>query len=222
MSTQKEDLRGLFFIVKGQYNKKEPSVMCSDNELRYIGGYDPYDSDTETWYRVLDNTVFHCSYAGSDLAKALKAIKTLILKHKDKKNYFKHISKYTSEDYYEVHYLGHSPLTPEQLQRKAEGRCPRVSSSMKLLTNEVYKEYGDFFSDEIEEMENEAYAEMKSQTPFAKTQRLLKKSGVKKTQDTTETIQKDKKTLKKVDKGEEEETPKMKSFKKPVLKRITI
>ena len=60
----------------------------------------------------------------------------------------------TQEEYYEVHYLGHTPLTKEQRDKKAEGRCPRKSPSSKALEIEVLKNYGIYFSDDVERMED--------------------------------------------------------------------
>ena len=181
MLSNSSDMKGLFYIVKGRYlDKVCPCVECSDGVSRYIGGYDP---SVEThynieWYRVLDNTVFHCIYAGSSYEKALEAIKHCIEKYKTRKNYFKHVCSITTEDYYEVHYLGHTPLTKEQRDKKSEGRCPRRSPSSKALEVEVLKNYGNYYLDDVTRMEDLAYESLKDKTPIKKTKKVLGKTKI--------------------------------------------
>lgn len=181
-----DNMRGLFFIMKGRYNKGlEPSFRNSvSNDTMYIGGYDPFNSRTENWYMLLDNKTFHCIACGSDLDKVLKGVYTVIKKHKGvAKKYFKRVSDTTSDDYYETHYLGLAPLTPEQRASKAEGKCPRVSPVMRCLYEKVFEEYGDFFSDEIKEMEDLAYSELREDKPVNKSKKLMAKN--KKSVETT-------------------------------------
>lgn len=178
----KDDMRGLFFIVKGQYKKGvRPSFVNSvSGDVSYIGGYDPYNPNTENWYMLLDCKTFHCVACGCDLEKVLKSVHTVIVKSKGVgKRYFKHVSSITSDDYYEVHYLGRRPLTPEQRAKKAEGRCPRVSPIMRCLYEHIYEEYGDFFSDEIKKMEDLAYKDLKESTPVNKSRKLVSKTKPK-------------------------------------------
>ena len=175
------DMKGLFYIVKGHYlDKVCPCVECSDGVSRYIGGYDPsvethYSTE---WYRVLDNTVFHCIYAGSSYEKALLAIQHAIEKYKTRRNYFKYVCEVTTEDYYEVHYLGHTPLTKEQRDKKSEGRCPRRSPSSKALEVEVLKNYGNYYLDDVTRMEDLAYESLKDKTPIKKTKKVLGKTKI--------------------------------------------
>lgn len=166
-----EDMRGLFFIVKGQYVKdsKDSDSVC-------ISGYDPYAPDTTEWYMLLDNVTFYCYACGGDLNKVVKGVKTAITKFKTKQAYFKHVCTVTNEDYYETHYKGEAPLTPEQLSAKMEGRCPRVSPAMKKLYGAVYDAYGDFFADVVEEQEDLAYEALKGQNPFNKSKKLVRKT----------------------------------------------
>ena len=171
----KDDMRGLFFIVKGQYSKGvEPSFLNkAKNEVSYIGGYDPYNDETPEWYMLLDKNTFHCIACGGDFNKVLKGVYTTIKKYKGvAKSYFRHISSITSDDYYETHYLGRTPLTHEQRVKKAEGRCPRVSPVMMEIYQQVYNEFGDYYEEEIKEMEERAYSEIKDQTPFKKAKKL--------------------------------------------------
>lgn len=175
-------MRGLFFIVKGQYRKGvAPSyINKATNETGWIGGYDPYSEDTENWYQLMDSKTFHCLACGSDFNRVVKGVYTAIIKHKGQaKRYFKHVSSITSDDYYEVHYLGHKPLTPEQRAKKAEGRCPRVSPAMRELYQHIYDEYGEFFSDEIEKMEDLAYSELSEERPINKSRKLVSKNKPK-------------------------------------------
>lgn len=168
-------MRGLFFIVKGRYSKGvEPSFLNKvKNEVSYIGGYDPYNEDTPEWYMLLDKNTFHCIACGGDFNKVLKGVYITIKKYRGvAKNYFRHISSITSDDYYETNYLGKTPLTHEQRVKKAEGRCPRVSPVMRELYQQVYNEFGDYFEEEIQEMEERAYSEISDQTPFKKAKKL--------------------------------------------------
>ena len=51
-----DSMRGLFFIVKGQYQKGvEPSFINSvTGDVSHVGGYNPYSDDTTNWYMCLD------------------------------------------------------------------------------------------------------------------------------------------------------------------------
>lgn len=172
-----EDLRGVFFIVKGQYKKGVSPcfVNKATNDTSWIGGYDPTREDTEEWYMCLDKYTYQCLSCGGDLKKVVKSVYNTIVKYKDLKHYLHHVSKTTSDDTYERKYLGHSPLTPDQVTKKAEGRCPRVSSAMRCLYDEIYNTYGDFYSDLVKEMEDSAYRDLKDSTPFRKAKKLVKK-----------------------------------------------
>lgn len=167
----KEDMRGLFFIVKGQYQKdNSEDGVC-------ISGYDPYAPNTTEWYMLMDNVTYYCIACGSDLKKVLGGVKKAITTHKTRERYFKFVCDVTSEDYYETHYLGHALLTPEQRSSKMEGRCPRVSPAMKTLYGKIYDHYGDFFSDLIEAEEDKAYESLKGQTPFKKAKKLVRRTA---------------------------------------------
>lgn len=157
---EEDTMQGLFFIVRGQYRKGEaPHVKVEgvDGErVIDLGGYDPTTPITEPWqrwYMVLDKVAFHCIYSGSSLEKALEAV-TKCMKHfRSPKRYFKEVCNVTSEDWYEVHYLGRKPLSKEGINKKAEGKCPRTSPIMKDLYKTVYLKYGDYFSDPVREVE---------------------------------------------------------------------
>lgn len=184
-----DSMRGLFFIVKGQYSRGlEPSFVNKvSGDVNHIGGYDPYSKDTENWYMLMDKITFQCLACGSDLEKVVKGVYTAIMKRKGSaKKYFKHVSDTTSDDYYETHYLGHTPLNHDQRVKKAEGRCPRVSPIMQELYSAIYSEYGDFFNDLIEEQEDLAYHDLeewvRESKPINKTKKRLAKTKVQKTE----------------------------------------
>lgn len=161
-----QDMRSLFFVVKGQYSKgAEPSfVNKATGDVNHIGGYDPFNSTTTKWYMVLDNKTFNCVACGGNLDKVLKSVYKTIKTYKGvARNYFKHVSEVTSDDYYEVHYLGRAPLTHDQRVAKAEGRCPRVSPAMRCIYERVFSEYGDYYEEEVQEMEDLAYSELKEE-----------------------------------------------------------
>lgn len=191
-----DDMRGLFFIVKGQYKKgAEPSFLNNaSNEISYIGGYNPESENTVEWYMLMDCKTFNCIACGSDPNKLVKGVYNVIKKYKGvAKKYFKYISDTTSDDYYEVHYLGKRPLTREERAKKAEGRCPRISPVMRCLYEAIYSEYGDYYREEIEEMEDLAYEDLKEEKPIHKTKKLMAKT--KKSVGVINTIVKEEKVM---------------------------
>lgn len=173
-----DSMRGLFFIMKGQYKKGvEPSVINNHTgDINYIGGFNPDNDTTEEWYMLVDRITFQCSVCGGDYNKVLKGVGSLIKRHKGSlKKYLKFISDTTSDDTYEVMYLGHPPLTPEKRQRKAVGRCPRTSPTMRCFYQEVYNHYGDYYSDDIKVEEEKVYEDLKGDTLLGHTKKLMKK-----------------------------------------------
>ena len=149
----REDMRGLFFIVKGQYRKGvEPSFVNTVSEgVQYIGGFDPYSDDTEEWYKLMDCETFACHCCGGSLEKVLKGVYNVITSYKgNAKAYFKAISE-----------------------------APSTSPLMKCLWEEVYNEFGHYYSDEVREMEDLAYSDIKEDNPFNKTRKLVSKNKIK-------------------------------------------
>ena len=193
-----DSMRDLFFIVKGRYTKGvEPSFINDvTSEVSYVGGYDPERPDTDEWYMCLDKVTFHCTSCGSDLNKVVKSVYNMIMKYKGSaKKYFKHVSDTTNDDYYETHYLGRSPLTLEQRNKKLEGRCPRVSPPMRCLNNAIYSWYGNYYKDLVQDMEDKAYKDLKEvikqSKPINKVRKIMKKTPVKKVEmETPKTPQK--------------------------------
>lgn len=180
-----DTMRGLFFIVKGRYNKNiEPKVInrMTGDEMS-VGCYDPEGEETENWYMVMDKKTYHCISCGSDFEKAVTSIYRTIVKHKGiAKNYFRYVCKYTSEDYYEVHYLGHEPLTPEKRAKKAEGRCPRTSPPMYGHYEQIKNYYGDYYIDLIQEQEDLAYQKLADDgNQYKQVQKRYKKLAKPKT-----------------------------------------
>ena len=144
------DMRGLFFIVKGNYKRGlEPSFF---NEVtkgtNYLGGYDPEDENTEEWYMLLDNVTYMCNSASSDFDKVVRCAYTLIKRHKG------NLDKYVRE----------------------MNSIRKVSASMRCIYEEVYKHYGDYFEAEIEEMEDLAYSELREERPIHKSRKLVAKT----------------------------------------------
>lgn len=159
MKPIKRDMKDLFFIVKGKYAPKTMPSFTNKvtGEEQFIGGYDPENENTEEWYMLLDRKTYFCIACGGSLENVLKAVYRTIVHFKTARNYFKHVCKVTSEDYYEVNYLHKPPLTQEQRTKKAEGRCPRVSPAMKEIYAQIDLAYGWFFEDMIDERVGNAY-----------------------------------------------------------------
>lgn len=215
-----DSMRGLFFIVKGKHTwKKAPTYTNKvSGEVGHIGGYDPYDDDTEEWYNVMDRKCYHTIYSGGDKDRAVDAIRKCIVRHKGvAKSYFREVSKYTSDDYYEVHYLGHAELTPDKRAKKCEGRCPRTSPIMQDMYRNIDSMWGDYYQDLIEQAEDTAYNELVDERPVNKSRKIVQKAkkslGLQTPQETHKPV------LKKtpvVEKKKEDVTP---TIIKPVKKR---
>lgn len=174
-----DSMRGLFFIVKGKHAwKKAPTYTNKvSGEVGHIGGYDPYDDDTEEWYNVMDRKCYHTIYSGGDKDRAVDAIRKCIIRHKGvAKSYSREVSKYTSDDYYEVHYLGHAELTPDKRAKKCEGRCPRTSPIMQDMYRNIDSMWGDYYQDLIEQAEDTAYNELVDERPVNKSRKIVQKA----------------------------------------------
>lgn len=175
-----DEMRNMFFIVKGSYAKTEPHFINSvTGDTQYIGGYDPYNSDTKEWYMLFDNRNFKCIACGSEFEKVLKGV-------------------YNNIKYYKGNYKKYLKHTTD---------CVRPSPVMQCLYTRIYEEYGDYFSEEVQEMEDLAYSELKEETPLNKTRKLLAKGKAR--------LQKVDTTPKEV---EEIETPTPKKTIKPKVK----
>ena len=165
-----QDMRGLFYIVKGQYKPNKRDTLNTE-------GYEPDNPSTVEWYQLRDCKTHHCIACGSNFNKVLKGVYTAITKYKVAKVYFKYVDDTTTEDYYRTHYLGKPPYTPEERTKRGEdGRSARVSPEMKVLFDKVYEDYGDYYREYIIEMEDEAYKYLASQTPIGKTKKIMAKT----------------------------------------------
>lgn len=156
-----ESMRGLFFIQKGQYRKGGLKVTVKDGkeyEDRDLGGYNPYDPNTLQRYIVYDKVTFNSICSVGTLEQALNCITNHIVRYEnDPERYFREVCEVTNEDFYFRHYLGRPPFTDIQLRkRRAEGRSWRQSPHMKRMCYAVQTQYGDFFSDDVEEAEEKA------------------------------------------------------------------
>lgn len=146
-----EDMRGLFFIVKGQFSKTRP-VTKGDN-IVYIGGYDPTSPDTHEWYQLVDTKTYTCVGGGSDLEKVLHSVEVYIKKCKGRcSNYFSMLDRISKD--------GH----------------PTSSPNMVTLYKEVYEHYGNTYIEEIKDMEDLAYQTLGDTSPLKKAQLKMKRS----------------------------------------------
>lgn len=144
-----EDMRNLFFIIKGVYTKGvEPKFVNTKGEDTYIGGYDPYSDDTKEWYMLLDNKTYSVVSCGEDFNTVLKGV------YKTIKHFNGSLKKY----------LKHFNGTPHT-----------QSKIMVEIYNRVYEEYGDYYEDLITQMEDLAYEEMKEDKVIHKSRKLLSK-----------------------------------------------
>lgn len=179
LAFNQDDMRGLFFITKGKYEKGiEPAFIKEVNgEVSYAGGYNPDRDDTEDWYMCLDRVTYNCTSCGSDYNKVLNSVRNMILKFEGKaEKYFKFVSNTTTEDYYFTHYLNHRPFSQKELNKRLEnGKSARVSPIMKNLYNAVYEYFGDYYVEDIEEVEEKAYKELKEESRNKHLKKALKR-----------------------------------------------
>lgn len=174
-----DTMRGLFFIIKGRYHRNLPPAYVNKvtGDTGYLGGYDPYSEDTEEWYQVLDRKCYHSIYCGNDYEKAVASVRRMIVRYKGvAKNYFREVSKLTSDDYYEVHYLGHKELTHEQRTKKCEGRCPRTSPIMMDLYRNIDSMWGDVYAEQVVEQEDLAYNDLVEERPVNRSRKIVQKA----------------------------------------------
>ena len=145
-----EDLRGVFFIIKGQYRKDlSPQWYNPVSEsVNWCGGYDPSRPDTVEWYQLLDTLTYTVHRAGSDLDTVLQGVEHIITKYKSR----------------------------EGLERAIKSVSFGVSSkSVKALDGHLCELYGDFFAPLIREREERAYAYLKDHNPVVKARKLKRR-----------------------------------------------
>lgn len=109
-------------------------------------GYDPFNPDTSEWYMLVDNKTFTCVSCGSDLKKVLQGVYKSIKRHKgDANKYFRQVAMLSS----------------------------KVSIPTQEVYKRVYREFGDYFEDEVREMEDLAYEDLKMAQPIFKSKRVM-------------------------------------------------
>ena len=151
-----ESMKGLFMIVKGQYSKTEPAVMCADKEEHFIGGFDPSREDTSEWYQLMDRVNYDTISCGGSLEQMTNRITRTIVQYNDDR--MKYLAEHGATQTYED---------------EGGNKCRRcvVSPKTRMLMEKVEEFYGDYFDDIIEAAENEAYKELAN-----KPKKILKKS----------------------------------------------
>lgn len=161
--THSEDLRGVFFIVKGQYKHHTTPVFVNKatQSEQCLGGYNPTDPHTKEWYMVLDNIEFNCVACGGDFDTVKRGVYEAITTYKTKERYL-------------------------HAQKRKQGN--KVSAPMRCLYEQVYKEFGDYYEDTVEEQEDLAYGSGVFRTPLQRSKDIKKKTTVKRlvTPNTTE------------------------------------
>ena len=155
------DMRGLFFIQKGQYSKSGTCVTVKDGgeyEERYVGGYDPNAEGTVSHYCVMDKITFHTVYGGSSLEKALECLEKVIINYgNNPERYFEAVSESTNEDFYYRHFQGLPGFSDATAKKRVEdGRSWKSSIHTKRTGYAVYKLYGRFFEDVVYDTEERA------------------------------------------------------------------
>lgn len=151
----KDDMRGLFFIMKGQYRKgAKPSYESAvSGDVMYIGGHDPSSEDTVEWYMLRDCKTFKCVACSNDLNKVLESLSNVVKKNKGSaKRYFRSVKNYS---------VNVSPVMMEHYEH-------------------VFNEYGVWYEDQVSEVVESAYTEIKDQRPVNKSKRLMAKNKVSK------------------------------------------
>lgn len=150
MSIVSEDMRGLFFIVQGQYRRNlEPVFQNPVSEsVNWCGGYDPTSPSTEKWYMLFDWPTLTCHCASSDLDYVLGGVGRIITKYK----------------------------TKERLITALKNLSFGVSSkSTKVLDEHLGHLYGHHFAALIREQEDLAYEQVREQDPIVKARKKLKR-----------------------------------------------
>ena len=132
----KEDMRGVLFIVRGQYRRDYGEKFFNEvsESYHYIGGYDPSDSSNPEWYMLVENLTYHTLACGSDLEKVVRIARQYIQKYPTQERFRKMLNTLESKD---------SPVT-------------------KRIMEEVYKEFGHTYEDLIEGVVDTTYEEVQA------------------------------------------------------------
>lgn len=132
----KEDMRGVLFIVRGQYRRDYGEKFFNEvsESYHHIGGYDPSDSSNPEWYMLLENLTYHTLACGSDLEKVVRMARQYIQKYPTQARFRKMLNTLESKD---------SPIT-------------------KRIMEEVYKEFGHTYEDLVEGVVDTTYEEVQA------------------------------------------------------------
>ena len=180
------DMRGLFFITKGQCGKDSPVVTVKNGKEYHechVGSYDPDRGDTVNHYCVVDRITFHITYGGSNLDKAIDNIRRMVvLYNNDPEKYFRYVSEVTNEDFYFRYYENSSPFTDSQFKKRAEeGRSWKTSTKMKMHEYAILKTYGMVYEEAVEDAYEKAVDEIVNRTKRRRNKmRSVRKKRLKK------------------------------------------
>lgn len=143
-----EDLRGVFYITRGNYVRDKAPKFFNEVSEQYnaIGGWNPEDTTNQEWYGLYDHLTFTCQGACSDFDTLVRRVYDLIVKYR------------TKERYLEV----------------MRGLDLPVSPIHRRLEEEVYKTYGDYYLPEIQEQEDLAYQHLRESNPIHKARKRFK------------------------------------------------
>jgi len=160
----KEDMRGLFFIVKGQYcrNKGHKFLNEASGDYNHTGGYDPEDPETPKWYMLVERETYTTLNCGSDLNKVLAGVYRYITRYKTKDKYLKMLRS--------LEYSG----APSPIHKR--------------LQQEIDKDFSWYFEDLVAEQEDKAYADVHDEMVnplYKKTKKRLTKTITPKTPEVT-------------------------------------
>lgn len=147
-----DSLRGVFFIVKGQYSPdKKPAIEIDSNQV-FVGCYNPESASTKEWYRVIDNRSFRCVYASSSLEGAFKTIRDFLWQ-------FRTYGKYA-----------------QAFNDSISGKIP---ASEIILGKAVYAMYGKYYAENIRAIEEEVYEEISHDSLYRRSMNKVRKAAVK-------------------------------------------
>ncbi len=141
-------MRGLFSIVRGRYKKGKGRAITNrvSGDTNYLGGYDPEDTENPEWYMLYETEHYTCVSCGSDLDTLVRMVYTYIVRYKTRNK------------------ILHALTNGQQ-------RYPIDEAMME----EVINMYGHYYDDLVEEQEDLAFEELKSDTVFNRAKKRLHK-----------------------------------------------
>ena len=146
-------MKGLFFIIKGSYKRGvEPTFLNPATETPHsIGCYNPEDPNTEEWYMLVDCETFTCACASMKLERVLEGLKNTIEKYKGSRESYLRIIR----------------------------EIRRVPPSVEVLYRTVYEHYGDYFSDLVADIEEQALENVRKNKPVRRILPKLDRHKIK-------------------------------------------